>query len=209
MPTSDILALLNKCSMAEKKFILQELKKDIQHSENSSDIQLSSSNDSLNYESLITYSSDFIEDELYLKGLFNELESLNLCSPQSARPSTLFFSLKNTDHILGSQHKASQDLLKYPALSKLRQLVNRHSDVSDELDCCTVVCLSNNKQSIRLHADNESLIDQSHPIATVSLGATRKVEFVPFGSSYDHTLYPNIAQFLVCNEVWDSVYTTT
>ena len=67
-------------------------------------------------------------------------------------------------------------------------LVNGHKDVRTELDCCNVVCLSNNKQSIRLHADNEASIDQSHPIATVSLGAMRKVEFVPFGSSYDHTV---------------------
>ena len=50
------------------------------------------------------------------------------------------------------------------------------------------MCLSNNKQSIRLHTDNEASFDQSHPIATVSLGAMRKVEFVPFGSSYDHTV---------------------
>ena len=114
--------------------------------------------------------------------LNEELESLNLFSPQSARPSTMFFGLNNKNH--GS----SQDLLKYPALCKLCQLVNGHKDVHTELDCCNVVCLSNNKQSIRLHADNEASIDQSHPIATVSLGAMHKVEFAPFGSSYDHTV---------------------
>ena len=94
----------------------------------------------------------------------------------------MFFGLNNKNHA------SSHDLLKYPALCKLRQLVNGHKDVCTELDCCNVVCLSNSKQSIRLHADNEASIDQSHPIATVSLGAMRKIEFVPFGSSYDHTV---------------------
>ena len=93
----------------------------------------------------------------------------------------MFFGLNNKNHA------SSHNLLEYPALCKLRQLVNGHKDVCTELECCYVVCLSNNKQSIRLHADNEASIDQSHPIATVSLGAMRKVEFVPFGSSYDHT----------------------
>ena len=119
--------------------------------------------------------------------LHDELESLNLCNRESARPSTLSFSLKNNDYKLRGRNGTSQDLHKYPALLKLQGLVSRHSDVNSELDCCNVVCLANNKQSIRLHADNESSIDQSHPIATVSLGATRKVEFVPFGSSYDCT----------------------
>ena len=119
--------------------------------------------------------------------LNDELESLNLYNPQSARPSTMSLSLKNNNHDPRSRSLALQDLSKYPALFKLRELVNQHSDVGKELDCCNVVYLSNNIQSVRLHADNESSIDQSHPIATVSLGVTRKIEFVPVGSSYDCT----------------------
>ena len=179
---SNILALLSKCTLSEKITILEALQKDIREVENTTDNESITNNSSVDYDTFVTSTDEFIEDENYLMELNEELESLNLFSPQSARPSTMFFGLNNKNH--GS----SQDLLKYPALCKLRLLVNGHKDVRTELDCCNVVCLSNNKQSIRLHADNEASIDQSHPIATVSLGAMRKVEFVPFGSSYDHTV---------------------
>ena len=187
MSTTDILDLLSKCSLTEKKFILEELLKDINKDTENSVMQSNNPNTPVNYEHLISYSNNFIEDDLYLKQLLDELESLNLYSLQSARPSTMSLSLKNNNYDPRSRNLASQDLNKYPALFKLRELVNQHSDVGKELDCCSVVCLSNDKQSVRLHADNESSIDQSHPIATVSLGVTRKVEFVPFGSSYDCT----------------------
>ena len=179
---SDILALLSKCTLSEKITILEALQKDIREHENTTDNESITNNSSVDDDTFVTSTNEFIEDENYLMELNEKLESLNLFSPQSARPSTMFFGLNDKNN--GS----SQDLLKYPALCKLFQLVNGHKDVRTELDCCNVVCLSNNKQSIRLHADNEASIDQSHPIATVSLGAMRKIEFVPFGSSYDHTV---------------------
>ena len=187
MSTTNILTLLSECSLTEKKLILEELLKDIRHTENSSVMQPNNPDTSINYEHLMALSNNFIEDELHLKELHDKLESLNLYNPESARPSTLSLSLKNNDHNLRGRNRTFQDLHIYPALLKLLGLVSRHSDVNSELDCCNVVYLGNNKQSIRLHADNESSIDQSHPIATVSLGATRKVEFVPFGSSNDCT----------------------
>ena len=106
MSTTNILALLSKCSLTEKKLILEELLKDIRHAQNSSVMQPNNPNTSVNYEDLIAYSNDFIEDELYLKELHDELESLNLCNRESARPSTLSFSLKNNDYNLraGMEH---------------------------------------------------------------------------------------------------------
>ena len=179
---SDILGLLSKCTLSEKITILEALQKDIREHENTTDNLSITNNSSIDYDTFVTSTNEFIKDENYLMELNEEFESLNLFSPQPARPSTMFFGLNNKNHAM------SQDLLKYPALCKLRQLVNGHNDVCKELDCCNVVCLSNNKQSIRLHADNEASIDQSHPIANVSFGAMRKVEFVPFGSSYDLTV---------------------
>ena len=138
---------------SERKCINININKD---NENSI-MQSNNPNTPVNYEHLISYSNNFIEDELYLKQLLDELEFLNLYSPQSARPSTMSLSLKNNNHDPRSRNLASQDLSKYPTLFKLRELVNQHSDVGKELDCCNVVCLSNNKQSVRLHADNESI----------------------------------------------------
>ena len=56
------------------------------------------------------------------------------------------------------------------------------------MDYCNVICLSNNTKSIRLHADNEAYIDQSCPIATFTIGTTRKVEFIPFGGNHQHAV---------------------
>ena len=64
-------------------------------------------------------------------------------------------------------------------------LVNKHCDVKTaDLDCCNVICYSNDKKTLRLHSDNESSISQSHSIVTFSVGATRRIEFVPLGASH-------------------------
>ena len=47
-----------------------------------------------------------------------------------------------------------------------------------------IICYSNDRKSLRLHSDNEPSISQSHPIATFSVGASRRVEFVPLGASH-------------------------
>ena len=78
MSTSDILDLLSKCSLTEKKFILEDLLKNINKDTENSVMQSNNPNTPVNYEHLISYSNNFIEDELYLKQLLNELESLNL-----------------------------------------------------------------------------------------------------------------------------------
>ena len=75
-----------------------------------------------------------------------------------------------------------------PALFKLCQSINRHLGFDKALDYCNVICLSKNKKSIRLHPDKEAYIDQSCPIATFTIGTTRKVEFVPFGGNHQHAV---------------------
>ena len=60
-----------------------------------------------------------------------------------------------------------------------------HSDIeSGDLDCCKVIWYSNDRKTLRLHSDNEHWISQDHPIATFSLGATRRIEFVPHGAAH-------------------------
>ena len=79
---------------------------------------------------------------------------------------------------------------KYPNIGKLLNIVNaRVSDVQDGLNCCNIICYSNVKKSLRLHSDIEPSISQTHPIATFSLGATRRVEFVPIGSHHTRVVH--------------------
>ena len=81
-----------------------------------------------------------------------------------------------------------------PALFKLCQSINRHLGFDKALDYCNVICLSKNKKSIRLHPDNDAYIDQSCPIATFTIGTTRKVEFVPFGDNHQHAVLSDEAE---------------
>ena len=79
---------------------------------------------------------------------------------------------------------------KYPNVTKLLNIVNAQvSDGKGALNCCNIICYSNDKKSLRLHSDNESSISQTHPIATFSLGVTRRIEFVPIGSHHTRVVH--------------------
>ena len=67
---------------------------------------------------------------------------------------------------------------------RLLDLVNKHESIPKGSLDCNVVCYSNDSKTLRLHSDNESNIDQTHPICTFSIGAPRCIEFVPHGSNY-------------------------
>ena len=104
------------------------------------------------------------------------------------KPKSMCFSLKDGNYYHNGKNHANNELNKMSALLKLAQSINRHLGIDKDLDYCNVICLSNNNKSIRLHADNEAYLDQSCPIATFSIGATGKVEFVPFGSNHQNTV---------------------
>ena len=110
----------------------------------------------------------------------------NLCMLTSSRkPTSMWFSVDGMSVYEGKNY-APNDLKTYPSLLKLLGLVNEHPLVKAQLDCLHILCYSDNKHTLRLHADNEPYIDGSCPIATVSIGASRKIEFVPFGNKYNN-----------------------
>ena len=79
---SDIVALLSKCTLSEKITILEALQKDIREHENTNDNEsITNNNSSIDYVAFVTSTNEFIEDENYLMELNEELESLNLFSP--------------------------------------------------------------------------------------------------------------------------------
>ena len=129
--------------------------------------------ESLDFERFVSYHSSFLADESFLKDLRFELNSMDLYRPRSQKPKTLWLS--HHDNTLS----------KYPQISSLLDLVNKHCDLKTaDLDCGNVICYSNDKKTLRLHFDNESSISQSHSIVTFSVGATRRIEFVPLGASH-------------------------
>ena len=129
--------------------------------------------ENFSYERYVSYHSSFLNDESFLNDLRFELNSMDLYRPSSKKPKTLWLSRKDNT------------LSKYPQISKLLDSVNLHSDIeSGDLDCCKVICYSNDRKTLRLHSDNEHWISQNHPIPTFSLGATRRIEFVPHGAAH-------------------------
>ena len=183
------LDLISKCSLDEKKSMLEFLIKDVQNANITPTEQQGNTNPIKAFDSLVNKYNSLIRDEVFLKDVRDELDSLNLQSPQSSKLKSMWFTVKDGFYYHDGKNLSGQIFLeKYPALSKLRQIVNSHHEVKQELDFCNVICLSNNKKSVRLHADNESYLDQSCPIATVTIGATRKVEFVPFGRNHQRSV---------------------
>ena len=160
------LEILKHCSLEEKNEVLEILKV-LTHD------NLKVVNDvcqtkrpergtpeNLSFERFVSYHPSFLEDKSFLNDLRFELDSLDLYQPSSRKPKTLWLSqIDNT-------------LTKYPQISKLLDLVNKHGDIkSGDLDCCIIICYSNDRKSLRLHSDNEPFISQSHPIATFSVGS--------------------------------------
>ena len=173
------LEILNFCSLDEKKELLEILKvltHDNQDSVNDSSPsknQKHETSENFSYERYVSYHSSFLNDESFLNDLRFELNGMDLYRPSSKKPKTLWLSRKDNT------------LSKYPQISKLLDSVNLHSDIeSGDLDCCKVICYSNDRKTLRLHSDNEHWISQDDPIATFSLGATRRMEFVPHGAAH-------------------------
>ena len=186
---SDFLSLVDKSSLEVKKAMLDFLKINIMESERNSHAKDSENIMSpTSYKDLVLQTEPFIDDEKYLYELGDELESLDLFSLKTSKPKTMSFALNSNECTHNGKFQAFHDLSKYPALSKLQKFVSSHKLINKELDFCKVICYSSDKKTIRLHADNEDYIDQTCPIATVSLGASRTVEFVLFGSSHRNTV---------------------
>ena len=180
----EFFEIISKCELTVKRAMLEVLIKDIQGTEVTSSCSSNSNNSNcLAFDHFVSTSNAFVKDDVFMKELKVELDSLDLYSPLSAKPKSMWFNLKDDDYFHGGKN-----LTKYPHLSKLCTLVSSHENVNKQLDCCNIICFNNNRKTVRLHADNESCVDQSFPIATVSIGATRNIEFVPFGSHHERTV---------------------
>ena len=59
----------------------------------------------------------------------------------------------------------------------LMSLVNVSETTTGTLDSCIVLKYPNPSTSLRVHSDDEQLIDQNASICTYSLGSTRTIEF--------------------------------
>ena len=173
--------LLNSCSLDEKRLLLKHLQEDVGSNDGIQQCSTSSTDnlesEHFSFQKFISYHPSFIEDASLQDDLFAELDTLDLYRPNSKKVQSVWLS--------AGKSTLPNSIDKYPNITRLLDLVNKHESIpKGSLDCCNVVCYRNDSKTLRLHSDNESNIDQTHPICTFSIGAPRCIEFVPYDSNY-------------------------
>ena len=169
--------LLKLCSLEEKMSLLKHLKEEIKTCSQSCSTENSPEPKHLSFDKLVSYYPSFIDDTHLLDDIWTELESLDLYRPNSKKIQSFWLN--------PGESNQPNSIHKFPNVMKLLNLVNKHESVPNSgLDCCNVICYSSDNKTLRPHSDNESNICQAHPICTFSIGAPRRIEFVPHGSNY-------------------------
>ena len=179
------LDMIKLCSLDQKISLLKHLQEDTKsidnvHSESDS-CKKGCDSDHFSFEKFVSYHRSFIDDSSFLSDIWSELESLDLYRPNSKKTQSCWLSPNNSNE--------ANSIQKFPNIMKLLNQVSKHESVPNgSLDCCNIICYSNDSKTLRLHSDNESNINQAHPICTFSIGAQRCIELVPHGSNYTHVV---------------------
>ena len=187
--TERCLDLFKQCTPLEKRLLLKLIEEDVQQlqkenapSENENDS--ADGRDHFTFSKFISFHDELVDDKSFLEDVRLELDSMDLHRPHSNKIKSLWL---NPAEVCGEDINS---ISKYPNVTKLLNIVNAQvSDGKGALNCCNIICYSNDKKSLRLHSDNESSISQTHPIATFSLGVTRRIEFVPIGSHHTRVVH--------------------
>ena len=123
----------------------------------------------------LEYDEMFLDEHLkptqrppFLKDLSKEISTV--CKQSSAKVQS-FYVVDDTSLL----NFNCETFSKYPALSSLLKFVNSKYQCS--LNSCVVNCYNAGQSRKLPHADDESYIDQSQPICTFTIGATREVLF--------------------------------
>ena len=179
------LDLFKLCSLDDRRSLLKLMKEDVQQYQDTAPSEDNGSVDSdhFSFSKFISVHNSFVDDNSFLEDLRVELDSMDLFRPNSKKIKSFWLNPSDASDGIDS-------ISKYPNIGKLLNLVNAQvSDVKDGLNCCKVICYSNDKKSLRLHSDIEPNISLTHPIATFSLGALRRIEFVPIGSHHTRVVH--------------------
>ena len=117
----------------------------------------------------------------FLSSLWEEIESLGLAerSKKQERVITQWITDEPNSFL-----KSAIRTDNFPAISKLRDIVNEHEHTMGNMNGCIINCFKGNVARGRPHADDEPYIDQSSSICTLSLGAVR--EFKIFEKTHNN-----------------------
>ncbi len=128
--------------------------------------------------------SDYVEhvpdiglDNKLTENIIAEVDSLQLKGP-AGKVLTQWLSPTSTSYNYGKIVNKPKPLNTFPNISKLMALVNQHKSTTGDMDACLVSLFPSHKANLKLHKDEEELIEQSSSICTVSFGTPRELEFV-------------------------------
>ena len=128
----------------------------------------------------VTVEQDYISEQSdNFKEIEKNLEDLKLWSSPRKGVSTVWLTLNDKPYTWmsakGPVVNQSQSLVAAPAIDRLRNKINYDKGLG--FDSVLVTLFPSEKTTLSLHADDESTLDQTHPIGTFSVGAPRPVQF--------------------------------
>ena len=181
---SKINTLLMEVDIPTKKLLLTQLHKDINRTQVSSPppstSQVSSPPPSTD---LVSYSPNYVskdKDEVLLASLAIDFEMLERKYIRTAaRPKPTSIWLGSTPYkYTGSSHPTIE-MSNTPGIAELMKKLNGDKQFG-RLISCLAVYYPNEEAALSLHSDDESeYLNPSHPIAIMSFGCTRTLEFYP------------------------------
>ena len=112
-----------------------------------------------------------VDEDTFMHGLKDELDSLNLMNKYSNKKKVATqWILKESCPDL----KNSLDMSKFKYINKLCDIINEHDSTIGTLNGCIVNLFHGNSSRMNPHSDDERYVDQTSSICTFSLGAERE-----------------------------------
>ena len=133
----------------------------------------------LNVDDFVSYHQNFVDKV----DVIPIVRSLKNCEKfqSSTKTETLWLSQTNEDYewVSRKSGKVTKNcavpISNFPEINNLLNSVNKMLD--SDLNSCLVCFYPNEKSGIRMHDDFEQNMDNSQPIAVVSFGAERSIQF--------------------------------
>ena len=133
--------------------------------------------------------SDYVEhaeayvghDDPLFADIFSEATSLGLDSGTKSAPKTSWLTLDGEAYVWENKSgkkfvNPPTDFQLYPSLMKLMSKIN--SDYNLQLNSCLLTYYRDGRSGIKLHQDSEDSMDPASPICVLTLGGSRRVEFL-------------------------------
>lgn len=171
--------LLKNASLIEKKAMLVALQNSISSEESILRKNFLPDN---KLKELVDFVPDFIspvneDDNDLASNIIKELDSIKGLKSSSKVVTSQWLSLNDLPYSFGKATYEAKDLMEYPHIHRLLDLINSHDSTTGDANACLVNYYSDWDVSGRPHADDEPEISKSSSIVTVTFGPTRKIIF--------------------------------